>query len=342
MLIKQQALASQLQKKLAAVYILIGQDHYLLNKAAESIKLAWQAANTNESEETILPIDTPSDWTLLAAKANSYSLFSSSTLIDIRYEKKSLEPKAKEFLTHYLQDVNPSSLLLLRAPNLTTKPLQGLIDHDCLQVVQANPLNELAMQNWIATQLQQKALQFEPQIPALISQYTQGNMLACAQVIEKLALIANEDTVFTIKLVQEQLVDQCDYQLFELADACLAPNPAKALQLLRHACNGKVEPSLILWLLTQEIRLLIQLIELTNYQSLSFNAACSQLKIWPQRAKLYQLAVKKAELTRLLPLLQFCKTIDERIKSNQTKQIWQALEQIALSLCLAKQVGSFA
>jgi DNA polymerase III subunit delta len=343
MLIKQQALTSHLCHRLAALYVLFGQDHFLFNQAAELIKLAWQTATSNEAEETVLHINNPSDWALVDKEVHSYFLFANNLLIDMRYEKKTLDTIGKKFLTDYLQHIDSSRLLLLRAANLPQKQLQWLINHESVAVVQANPLSGLAMQNWIVEQLQKKAMRFSQQIPILIHQYTQGNMLACAQIIEKLELIGGENTELTIEIVKEQLVDQCDYQLFELADACLSYNPDKAIQLLRHAYSSKVEPTLILWLLAQEIRLLVQLIELTKQpRSLSFNTALSQLKIWPQRAKLYQSALKKIELSTLLQLLQFCKTIDERIKSMQNNQIWHALEQIALSLCLAKQVGPFA
>ena len=341
MLIKQQALASHLRHKLAPLYLLFGQDPFLLNQAAESIKLTWKTINQNELEETIIHINNPSDWTLLDEEANSYSLFAQHIFIDIRFEKKSLDASGKEFITRYLQNINPHCLLVLRAPNLSQKQLQWLLNEDSAHVVQVNSLNALAIQNWIAEQLQLKAIQFEQGVPTLIHQFTQGNMLACAQVIEKLDLIKDEQTVFTRELVKEQLVDQCDYQLFELAEACLSKNSDKVIQLIRYAYNTKAEPSLVLWILAQEIRLLIQLIELTR-QSVPFNTACNQLKIWPQRAKLYQTTLKQINLNVLLDLLHFCKTIDERIKSNQNRQVWHALEQIALSLCLAKQVGNFA
>ncbi len=166
-------------------------------------------------------------------------------------------------------------------------------------------------------------------------------MLACDQVITKLELITEQDGVLTSEMVREQLVDQCDYQLFDLANACLSRSADKAIQILRHAYNTKTEPTLILWLLTQEIRQLIQLVELIG-QSVPFNTACNQLKIWSQRSRLYQTALKKANLDILQSLLQFCKLTDERIKSNQNSQIWHALELITLSLCLGKQVGCCA
>ena len=342
MLIKQQTLTNHLRHKLAAIYILIGQDHFLLNEAANSIKQAWQSTyKEEEREQTILHINNPADWSVLDEEANSYSLFAKQVLIDIRYEKKTLDAAGKTFLTNYLQSINPHCLLVLRASNLTQKQLQSFLNQDNLHIIQANPLNDSATQQWITQQLQQKFLQFEKEIPQLIHQYTRGNMLACAQVIEKLSLIADKSSLVTVGLVKEQLVDQCAFQLYELADACLASNPAKAIQLLRNAASHKEEPTLILWILTQEIRLLIQLFELIN-QSIPFNTACNQLKIWPQKQKFYQLALKKQQLSTLLQLLNFCKLTDIRIKSTQSSQIWHAFEQIALSLCLAKPVGHFA
>lgn len=342
MLIKQQALNNHLKQKLAAVYILIGQDHFLLNQAANAIKEAWRLTNKDEeSEQTILHINNPADWTLLAEEVNSYSLFAKNTLIDSRYEKKTLEAAGKAFLASYLKAINPRCLLLLRANNLPQKQLQSFLNQEHLHIIQANPLSELANQQWITEHLQQNFLRFEKEIPLLIHQYTQGNMLACAQVIEKLSLVAEKDTFLTLEIVQEQLINQCGYQLYELADACLGLNSAKAIQLLRFASISKEEPTLILWLLTQEIRLLIQLLE-SIAQSVPFNTACSQLKIWPQRQKLYQLALKKLQIEPLLQLLRFCKLVDERIKSSQNKQIWHHLEQIVLSICLAKPVGYFA
>lgn len=339
MLIKHQALKAELNKKFRSLYVLFGQDYFLLNNAAESIKLAWKNAKNNDVEETILSINHASDWSMIETEANSYSLFASFVLLDLRYDKKTIEVPGKEFITRYLDNINSSCLLILRAPNLLQKQLTWLYNHEKILAVQTSPLNNIAMQKWIADQLQSKGLKFEQQIPALIQQFTQGNMLACAQSIEKLELIAEPTTILSQELVIEQLVDQCDYQLFELADACLLEHPDKVIQLLRHASNTKVEPTLILWLLAEEIRKLIQLIELTKYQSLSFDTACNQLKIWPQRAKLYSTALKKIKLDLLLQLIKFCKKIDEMIKSSQNNRIWQSLEQLALSLCFAKQVG---
>ncbi|KTD20434.1 DNA polymerase III, delta subunit [Legionella lansingensis] len=340
MLIKQQTLASYLARHaLPAIYILTGQDYFLLSETAKNIKHAWLTQHT-EPHETILHINQTADWAQVEEKAYSYNLFAESSLIDIRYEKQTLDNAGKHFLNHYIANSNPCCLIIIRAPNLPAKQLTGFTHHEQIHIVQIFPLDNVATQHWIRDQLQKKKITFESAIPALIQQYTQGNMLACAQALEKIQLI-DDGSMLTTAVVESQLTNQCDYQLFELSDACLLPDADKVVLHLRHAYNSGTEATLVLWLLAQDLRNLIQLIELTQ-QSVSFATACSQLKIWAHRSKLYQSALKRVQKNHLVRLLQFSKKIDERIKSNANGQIWPALEQMALSFCLGIEVGNLA
>ncbi|KTD16124.1 DNA polymerase III subunit delta [Legionella jordanis] len=340
MLIKQQSLSSHLSRQeLPAVFILIGQDHFLLSQSAQQIKQIWKDRN-HDTEETIIHITQASDWSLLVEKANSYSLFASNLFIDVRYEKQNLDSDAKQFLAEYSKKPNSSCLILLRAPNLTAKSLGNFTNHECIHVVQIFSLDSLAMQNWIKERLHQYGISYAPQVPSLIQQHTQGNMLACAQALEKIRLVA-DGTMLSEEAAKAQLFDQCEYQLFELSEACLMANADKVIQHLRHARESGTEPTLVLWLLTQEIRNLIQLMELFE-KAVPLASACAQLKIWSTRVKLYQTAIKRMQKKLLFQLLRFCKRIDESIKSSQHSQIWPSLEKVALSLCLAKKVGTFA
>jgi len=329
MLIKYQALASNLKNKLHAVYVLIGQEHYLLNDAVYSIKKAWK--QQGDSDDKTLHLNTSTDWAMLLEEANSYSLFSELVLLDARFDKKTIDSAGKGVLTQYIEHINTRCLIVLRAPNLQARQLQWLSNHQQVLIVQAAPLTAAALKSWIISQLQTRSIRHEPEVPALIHQYAEGNMLACAQVIERLALISSPQLTLSTSDVMDQLIDQCDYQLYELADACLAANSEKAIHLLRQACLNRTEPTLILWLFTQEIRLLIQLSHKLK-QLVAFNTACSQLKIWPQRAKLYQMSLARMPLARLYQLLHRSKELDEKIKSSQNHHIWDLFEQLVLEM----------
>ncbi|WBV64676.1 hypothetical protein PGH43_08440 [Legionella pneumophila 130b] len=108
--------------------------------------------------------------------------------------------------------------------------------------------------------------------------------------------------------------------------------------MLRQAANNKTEVTLVLWMLTQEIRTLLQLLFLMQ-QKMDIKMASNQLKIWTQRVNLYQSAIKRLNPLLLQQLHHYCQSIDDKIKSNSNNQVWNALENISLSLCLGQLLG---
>ena len=188
-----------------------------------------------------------------------------------------------------------------------------------------------ATKQWIVSQLNRMNLDYDKSIPTLIYQYNEGNLLACSQVIEKISLLKDNNKKLTIEDVQEHLSNQCDYSMYELADACLQSNLAKALLLIRQSKDNKTEPTLILWILAQEVRLLLQIAQKIN-QGIPFREAASQLKVWSNKIGLYQTAIKKMKLNILIELLQICEIVDRKIKSGQVSLVWRSLELLALKL----------
>jgi DNA polymerase-3 subunit delta len=336
MQIKQQMLAQQVQKKIAPLYVLIGQDNYLLEASLTTIKSAIK--KIHNYEERAITIQSAEDWMTVLEAANSYSLFSEVVLLTILFDKKTMDTKGKQMLIQYLKSVNPRCFIIINAPNISVKQLQGLITHEQTVISTIYPLNQMAMKNWIANELKRHTIEFNPQIPNLIYQYTQGNMLACAQVIEKIVLSHGLNSTINMQQVQEQLWDQCHHNLFELVESCLQGQGDKTIQILRHAANTKTEPTLVLWMLTQEIRVIMQFANLLQ-QQVETNIASAQLKIWPQRISLYQFCCKRLTEKKLRVLHQYCSLIDERIKLGFSSSIWNSIENLALSLCTGELMG---
>lgn len=332
MLLKQTSLTIQLSKKTPALYILTGQELFLSNQLADAITTAWRQSNDGDIDRNVLSLSAPADWNLLEQEANSYSLFANATLIDARYDKKTLEAAGKTVLTHYLQNTNPRCLILIRAANLPARQLHAFASHSAVHVIACNPLDAATIRQWIVTELKNITTHFDRDIPGMIYQYTEGNLSATAQILEKLKLYINAGEYLTLAEVKEQLIDQTSLPLFDLADLCLSGDKAKALQLIRQANGQKTEPTLMLWLLTQEIRILMQLMHALQ-QSQTLRDAASRLKIWSQRISLYEKAIKRYSPECLTLLLQRCNKLDVQIKTSQSRQIWQSFELIALYLC---------
>lgn len=337
MQIKHQGLAQLLQKKIAPLYVLVGQDAYMLEESLRAIK---SVVKTNaDCDEELFNVQTADDWNQAIAAANSYSLFADSVLVNVCYDKKSIDLAGKKIIAAYLDSVNTRCCMIIRAPNVPAKQISWLTAHEQAVVIIAYPLNAEAMKSWIAAKLKSYSFTFAPQIPDLIHHYTQGNMLACAQAIEKMSLSNSLNSTLTAEQAMEHLSDQCENSLYELTDACLLGQADKAIQILRQASSNKSEATLVLWMLTQEVRVLLQLLHLTKKQGLDIRTASTQLKIWPQRLNLYQVSLRKANGEVLNQLLRYCQALDEQIKSSMNAYVWNSFENLAMSLCLGQLTG---
>lgn len=333
MQIKQQMLAQQISKKIHPLYILIGQDNYLIDEALSTIKSAIKKHCVYD--EKIISVQSVEEWNTVSEEANSYSLFSETVLLNIVYDKKSMDAAGKKVLSEYLKSVNTRCFIIIRAANIPAKQLQWLSNNEHAMVVQSYPLTPDAMKNWIATQLKVNSFQYEAQVPELIHHFTQGNMIACSQVIEKITLSNVPGSKINSATAMEQLSDQCERSLFELVDACLLGKSDNATHIVRQASNNNSEATLVLWILSQEVRILLQLIYLTE-QGVDIKTACSQLKVWPQRINLYQIALKRINSRTLRKMLHCCQSIDEHIKSSFNTQVWNSLEILAITLCTGR------
>lgn len=329
MQIKYQALAKALTQSSYSFYVVYGTDPYLFNDAVLQIKKNWGKAG--EYDEKHLHIHATDDWQQLFKEANSYSLFAEHVLIQAIYDKKTLDKAAKERISHYMQQSNERCRIILRATQLNTKQLQAISAYKNILMVYTPPFNDESLKSWIVSQLKQHQIPYAPSVPMLIHHYTKGNMLACAQAIEKIVLFHETNNPLTDDDALLHLSDQSHYQLYELIDACLMAQLEKAIQILRQAQQEQTEPTFILWLLAQECRQLIHLIY--QQQSVSFSEACKQLSIWSQRLPLYKAALERLTIDQLHHLLHRLSLLDEQIKSNRHSSIWLAFEQIIMYLC---------
>ena len=129
-------------------------------------------------------------------------------------------------------------------------------------------------------------------------------------------------TEITIDALEAQLLDERQYKLYEISSACLEGNAQKALALTERAQRDHVEPILILWFITQELRILEQLAIGISYQALN---------IYSFRMQQYQRAQKRLSLERIHTLMQQSQALDTHIKSRSSEQTWLMTGQLVLA-----------
>jgi DNA polymerase-3 subunit delta len=334
MQIKQAFLATALEKNIAPLYFLIGQDNYLLNDSVRLIRVALK--KSGELDERSLSLQSSQDWEFLARETKTYSLFADALLLNTLYDKKTIETLGKKVLEDYLKEPRKQCTLLIRAPKLTVKALQAFsLQHQIVSVL-CYSLDPKQMLAWISAALKKNGFSYAPEVPQLIYQYTEGNHLATAQVIEKIVLSFPEKATINTTDILDYLSDQSHYSLYELLAACLKGETTRAIHMLTQASHNKTEATLVLWMLTQEVRLLLQITHLLE-KGVDYKTICGQLKIWAQRAPLYQLANQRLSSHFLIQCLHYCFTLDQEIKSEAKGAIWDLLQKLVMDLCLGEK-----
>lgn len=315
-------LDAQLKKEVAPIYILMGQDTFLLSQCRDALKIAFQKKETGEIDKKRFYPEDASGWDTVIQTANAYTLFHEASILDITWSKKTLDAKSKTYLKAYAENPNPHSLIIISAKDLTAKQCTAFNKHKNIVQVTMSTLNAGAQIQWIKQQLQQYPFKYTEDIPKRIQTCTAGNLEAAHQTIERLKLVHEPNTMLDSSAVQEQLVDEREYKLYEISGACLMGDTPKALDLVRRAAKDNVEPTLLLWTITQELRILEQLKAGTSFQALN---------IFSFKVPQYQKAERRLTRGVIYGLIQQSQLLDAQIKSGNSQQTWQATEQLVLA-----------
>src|SRR5690606_25701687 len=140
--------------------------------------------------------------------------------------------------------------------------------------------------NWIRQRLSQAGLAATQEAVELIAARVEGNLLAAAQEIEKLKLLA-EGNQIDAGTVQAAVADSARYDVFGLIDAILNGEASHALRMLDGLRGEGVEPLFIVVMLARELRQLAGLaLQFSQGVPLEKAFASARPPIWDKRRPL--------------------------------------------------------
>lgn len=309
------------KQTLAPIYLIAGDEPLQQQEAVERI-FSIAEKKGFEQRQSFTWQANGFDWQVLYDQTDNLSLFAEKKIIHLRLKKVNKEAQA--FIKHYL---NTEAMILiiscdkLDANAKKSKWLASIGQQG--SILEVYPVRATDFRQWLQGRLKQSDLIVDQESLEYLAACTEGNMLAAKQTIDKLSLLF-ANTKLSITEMRQVINDHARFDVFDLADAIISAEQTRALHILQHLQMEAVEPTLILWALCREIRLLLSFIETGGGA------------VWPSKKNYYQKRCRDFSLDQLHYLLQRAHHIDMTIKGIKQANSWDQLASLSVALCQEK------
>ncbi|MCF6808034.1 DNA polymerase III subunit delta [Thiotrichales bacterium 19S9-12] len=322
-------LSTILKQKDYLSYIISGDEPWQKEKALKIIINYLTKKGFENKEYQYCDKSLDSEW--FYQRSDNFSLFSEKQLLVIRFTQMPDE-KSKKLITEFANDQHDSldTRLILILPQLNSKQQKQkwyqALDNSGL-TLPIWPFNRSQMQTMIYKLSTSYQIRLSNNATQRLIEQTEGNFLATDQTLQKLA-ISHKDQTITEDDISEIISTQSHYDIYALSDAFLQNNLKHMLLIINQLKESDTELVLLLWALSQDIRLLLTFKQAATTNEL--NQLFTQNRIWKNRQTLYLNALKCHSIERLKHKLSLCYQTDQLLKSYQTEAAWRQIVDVLL------------
>jgi len=328
--------ASQFKQGLSPLYFLFGSETLLVEESLDLLRK--QARAEGFTERLRYTVEAGFDWNQIFTGGQSMSLFAEKKLTELRIPTGKPGDAGGKALVEYATSPLPADDVLVVISGGIEKRSQGTKWFKALEAnavtTECPAIGADRLPDWIAHRLQSQGLQFDYEVVERLAHYVEGNLLAAAQEINLLSLLANGEKL-TVELVESAIADHARFSAFAFVDACLAGAAHRCTRILQSLKQEQSEPILILWSLTREVRALSQLAAVRE-QGGNPQSQFKRFGVWGGRTGLVSAALRRLSLDQCQGLLRKLARADLQLKGRaplQRKDIWEEIESIGLGLC---------
>jgi DNA polymerase III subunit delta len=317
------SLAPQLAQRLLPAYLISGDEPLLAGEAADAIRARARAAGF--SERDVHFIERAADWDDVRGSAANLSLFGARRLLEIRLASAKIGVAGNAALVALLERTDPDTLFLILAPRLDRDAqsadwVRALEAHGAW--VQIWPIDTSRLVGWLRARARKLGLEMQEEALELLAARTEGNLLAAHQELTKLTLLANGAGV-SADAVLASVADSARFDVFQLGEAVLNGETARALRMLAGLRAEGTEATLALWALTKALR------DVWNSQA----AGASRPPAWQRQAAALAVAQRRAPRLAFNTLAQRAERADRMIKGRLSGDAWDEMALLAAELC---------
>ncbi|QWD30454.1 DNA polymerase III subunit delta [Polynucleobacter paneuropaeus] len=347
-MVKTDAFQSHLKSLAAAsafhpLYVFSGDEPLLMMESIDLLRS--KARQLGYTEREVMLQERGFDWSALLNAGQTMSLFGDRRWIELRIPTgkpgRDGADALKQFSAQIASQSNadgPETIFCIVLPRLDMKTKSSAwfssLD-EAGMAVQIDSLDRSHLPSWIAGRLQkqgqsiqsgpagQRALEF-------IAEQVEGNLIAAHQEIQKLGLLYPAGEL-SEEQVRSAILKVARYNVFELSEAMLAGDLPRVNRML-DGLKGEGEPLvLILWSVTEELRLLSKL-KMASDAGESVQQLLRANRVWGNKERLYPVALKRVQSSRLRQAVQIAAGLDRQSKGLQAAELpgdpWDGLRLV--------------
>lgn len=331
MKLSQDRLPADLKKNFRQVYLVAGDEPLLVQEACDAIR--HTAKQEGFLERRVLFVESSFDWRELPAEAQTQSLFGERRLIELRMPGKPGRnglSAIEDFLAE--RDSDSAFLLVTGALDQSSRNARWVKAMDAAgALVQIWPVQAAQLPAWLAGRLKRHGLRADPDALAVLADRVEGNMLAAAQEIERIALLRKETDGGSLSVddILDRVEDNARFSGFALMDAALAGRSLRVQRMLQGLRDEGMQVLALSGLLARELRQLLGSVLLLE-QGKSMDVATG--KTWPKKRPLLALALKRHRRPALERMHRSLLALDREVKGLAPGDPWLRLASILLEL----------
>ena len=330
----------RLERQLASeplrpVYLVAGAEPLLVQEAADAIRA--RAREEGYGERQVLDAEGNFDWNELARGVATLSLFATRRLFDLRLPTGRPGTDGAKARVEYCERAAPDTVLLVTTQDWSTKHKGKWTDVIAAagHVVPVWPLKPHELGEWLQRRLRRRGLVATPDALRLLQDRVEGNLLAAAQEIDKLALAIAPGTgpaAEPIDVVRmEQLVaDSSRFDVFRLFDAALAGEAGRAVRMLAALRAEGEQVAGLMPMIASQVVTLAGIARAAERGGVV--AAMRAAHVWENKQALYRRALERQSAPRWEAFAAECGRIDRTAKGRGDGDAWILLERLLVAI----------
>ena len=326
-------LSSHLLKSLASCYLVTGDEPLLVDEALDSIREGARARGFTSRDLHVAIAGF--DWNSLTASTGNLSLFAEQRIVELRLPTGKPGKVGSQAIIDLVGQSDSDLLFIVTGPKLdrssSASKWAKTIDKKGVSLP-LWPIDVRELPGWIANRMRAAGLQPDRDAVTLIADRVEGNLLAAQQEIEKLRLILGAGKV-SAEAVDKAVANSSRYDVYKLADAALAGDANRSVKILSGLRAEGVEPVIVMWALTRELRTLATLDDVIR-QGGDLGGAMQKTGVWRNRQGLVRSCIGRHKHGDFHKMLKATGRADAAAKGQRAGNPWQMATDIVVGLSL--------